>query len=298
MMYHNPVMLEESLDSLCINKGGIYVDLTYGGGGHSNGILNILAKKGKLLAFDQDLDAINNKINDDRLLLINQNFKHLKQNLNYYGFNEVDGVLADLGVSSFQFDQPERGFSIRFDSDLDMRMNKNSELTASHILNNYTEFSLAQILYNYADLRNSRAIAKHIVNFRIENCIKSTLQLNKILSPFLAKGFENKTLAKIYQALRIEVNSEIDALKELLCQLPEVVKKGGKISIITYHSIEDRLVKRFIKNGCFDSEPIKDDFGKWNLPFKKSFKFKVPSSKEIKLNNRARSAKLRSATRL
>jgi len=298
MMYHNPVMLEESLDSLCINKGGIYVDLTYGGGGHSNGILNILGKKGKLLAFDQDLDAINNKINDDRLLLINQNFKHLKQNLNYYGFNEVDGVLADLGVSSFQFDQPKRGFSIRSDSDLDMRMNKNSELTASHILNNYTESSLAQILYDYADLRNSRAIAKHIVNFRIENCIKSTLQLNKILSPFLAKGFENKILAKIYQALRIEVNSEIDALKELLCQLPEVVKKGGKISIITYHSIEDRLVKRFIKNGCFDSEPIKDDFGKWNLPFKKSFKFKVPSSKEIKLNNRARSAKLRSATRL
>lgn len=297
-MYHKPVMLDESLESLCINESGVYVDLTFGGGGHSGGILNVLGKKGKLLAFDQDMDAINNKIDDNRLVLINQNFKHLKQNLNYYGFKEVDGVLADLGVSSFQFDQPERGFSIRHDSDLDMRMNKNAELNASDILNNYSESSLAQVFYNYADLRNSRAIAKHIVDFRIENQIKTTKQLNDLLNPFLSKGYENKTLAKIYQSLRIEVNSEIDALKEMLSQLPEVVKKGGKIVLITYHSIEDRLVKRFIQNGCFESESVKDDFGKLNLPFKKSFKFKAPSMQEIKLNNRARSAKLRSATRL
>jgi 16S rRNA (cytosine1402-N4)-methyltransferase len=276
-MYHKPVMFDESLENLCIKESGIYVDLTFGGGGHSSGILKFLGKKGKLVAFDQDIDAINNKIDDERLLLINQNFKHLKQNLNYYGFKEVDGVLADLGVSSFQFDQPERGFSFRYDANLDMRMNKNAELKASDVLNNYPESSLAQIFYDYADLRNSRAIAKHIVDFRSD---------------------ENKVLAKIYQSLRIEVNSEIDTLKEMLSQLPDVVKKGGKIVLITYHSIEDRLVKRFIQNGCFESEPVKDDFGKWNLPFKKSFKFKVPSIQEVKLNNRARSAKLRSAIRL
>lgn len=297
-MYHKPVMFDESLENLCIQESGIYVDLTFGGGGHSNGILNFLGKKGKLVAFDQDIDAINNKIDDERLLLINQNFKHLKQNLNYYGFTEVDGVLADLGVSSFQFDQPERGFSIRYDADLDMRMNKKAKLKASDVLNNYPEPSLAQIFYDYADLRNSRAIAKHIVDFRSDNQIKTTKQFNDLMSPFLPKGYENKVLAKIYQSLRIEVNSEIDALKEMLSQLPDVVKKGGKIVLITYHSIEDRLVKRFIQNGCFESEPVKDDFGKLNLPFKKSFKFKAPSNQEVKLNNRARSAKLRSATRL
>ena len=291
-------MFDESLENLCIKESGIYVDLTFGGGGHSIGILKFLGKKGKLVAFDQDIDAINNKIDDERLLLINQNFKHLKQNLNYYGFKEVDGVLADLGVSSFQFDQPERGFSFRYDANLDMRMNKNAELKASDVLNNYPESSLAQIFYDYADLRNSRAIAKHIVDFRSDNQIKTTKQFNDLMSSFLPKGYENKVLAKIYQSLRIEVNSEIDTLKEMLSQLPDVVKKGGKIVLITYHSIEDRLVKRFIQNGCFESEPVKDDFGKWNLPFKKSFKFKVPSIQEVKLNNRARSAKLRSAIRL
>jgi 16S rRNA (cytosine1402-N4)-methyltransferase len=297
-MYHKPVMLDESIESLCTNENGVYVDLTYGGGGHSNSILNFLGQNGKLVAFDQDSDAISNKADDKRLLLINQNFKHLKQNLNYYGHKEVDGVLADLGVSSFQFDQPERGFSIRYDSDLDMRMNKNADLKASDILNNYLESDLARVFFDFADLRNSRAIAKHIVEFRSENQIKTTKQLNNLLSSFLPKGYENKILAKIYQSLRIEVNSEIDALKEMLSQLPDVVKKGGTIVLITYHSIEDRLVKRFIQNGCFESEPIKDDFGKTNLPFKKLFKFKVPSNREVKLNNRARSAKLRTAIRL
>ena len=291
-------MLNETIDCLEIKKDGIYVDLTYGGGGHSKAILNDLSHKGKLLAFDQDVDAIENKISDNRLLVINQNFKFLKQNLNYHGYTMVDGVLADLGVSSYQFDKPERGFSIRHESKLDMRMNKNGELSASEILNNYSEVELSNIFYEYSDLRNSKSIAKLIVQKRNENKILYTEQFNKILSPFLSKGYENKTLAKVYQALRIEVNDEIEALKQLLVQLPDVLKKGGKIVIITYHSVEDRIVKRFIQNGCFETEPIKDDFGKYNLPFKKSFKFKSPSLKEIKKNSRSRSAKLRSAEKL
>ena len=291
-------MLNETIDCLEIKKDGIYVDLTYGGGGHSKAILNDLSHKGKLLAFDHDEDAIENKISDNRLLVINQNFKFLKQNLNYHGYPMVDGVLADLGVSSYQFDKPERGFSIRHESKLDMRMNKNGELSASEILNNYSEVELSNIFHEYSDLRNSKSIAKLIVQKRNENKILYTEQFNKILSPFLSKGYENKTLAKVYQALRIEVNDEIEALKQLLVQLPDVLKKGGKIVIITYHSVEDRIVKRFIQNGCFETEPIKDDFGKYNLPFKKSFKFKSPSLKEIKKNSRSRSAKLRSAEKL
>ena len=291
-------MLNETIDCLEIKKDGVYVDLTYGGGGHSKAILNDLSHKGKLLAFDHDEDAIENKISDNRLLVINQNFKFLKQNLNYHGYTMVDGVLADLGVSSYQFDKPERGFSIRHESKLDMRMNKNGELSASEILNNYSEVELSNIFHEYSDLRNSKSIAKLIVQKRNENKILYTEQFNKILSPFLSVGYENKTLAKVYQALRIEVNDEIEALKQLLVQLPDVLKKGGKIVIITYHSVEDRIVKRFIQNGCFETEPIKDDFGKYNLPFKKSFKFKSPSLKEIKINSRSRSAKLRSAEKL
>ena len=291
-------MLNETIECLEIKEDGVYVDLTFGGGGHSKAILNILGNNGKLLAFDQDLDAIENNISDDRLLLINQNFKFLKQNLNYHGYPMVDGILADLGVSSYQFDKPERGFSIRHESKLDMRMNKNGELNASEILNNYSEAELSKIFYEYSDLRNSRSIAKLIIEKRNENKIISTEQFNKILDPFLSKGYENKTLAKIYQALRIEVNDEIETLKKLLVQLPDVLKKGGKVVIITYHSVEDRIVKRFIQNGCFESEPLKDDFGKYKLPFKRSFKFKSPSVMEIKKNSRSRSAKLRSAEKL
>ena len=297
-MYHKPVMLNESIKCLEIKKDGAYVDLTFGGGGHSKAILNFLSKKGKLIAFDQDLDAIENKIDDERLLLLNQNFKFLKQNLNFYGYDFVDGVLADLGVSSFQFDSLERGFSIREGSNLDMRMNKNGKLTASEILNNYSEKELSNIFFEYSDLRNSRSIAKLIVEKRNQNKITSTEQFNKILNPFLSEGYENKTLAKIYQALRIEVNDEMESLKKMLVQLPNVLKKGGKMVIITYHSVEDRIVKRFIQNGCFDSEPLKDDFGKYKLPFKKSFKYLSPSLIEIRKNSRARSAKLRSAIRI
>jgi 16S rRNA (cytosine1402-N4)-methyltransferase len=297
-MYHKPVMLNESIKCLEIKKDGAYVDLTFGGGGHSKAILNFLSKKGKLIAFDQDLDAIENKIDDERLLLLNQNFKFLKQNLNFYGYDFVDGVLADLGVSSFQFDSLERGFSIREGSNLDMRMNKNGKLTASEILNNYSEKELSNIFFEYSDLRNSRSIAKLIVEKRNQNKIISTEQFNKILNPFLSEGYENKTLAKIYQALRIEVNDEMESLKKMLVQLPNILKKGGKMVIITYHSVEDRIVKRFIQNGCFDSEPLKDDFGKYKLPFKKSFKYLSPGLIEIRKNSRSRSAKLRSAIRI
>ena len=297
-MYHKPVMLNESIKCLEIKKDGAYVDLTFGGGGHSKAILNFLSKKGKLIAFDQDIDAIENKIDDERLLLLNQNFKFLKQNLNFHGYDFVDGVLADLGVSSFQFDSLERGFSIREGSNLDMRMNKNGKLTASEILNNYSEKELSNIFFEYSDLRNSRSIAKLIVEKRNQNKIISTEQFNKILNPFLSEGYENKTLAKIYQALRIEVNDEMESLKKMLVQLPNVLKKGGKMVIITYHSVEDRIVKRFIQNGCFDSEPSKDDFGKYKLPFKKSFKYLSPGLIEIRKNSRSRSAKLRSAIRI
>ena len=290
-------MLKESIKCLEIKKDGAYVDLTFGGGGHSKAILNFLSKKGKLIAFDQDIDAIENKIDDERLLLLNQNFKFLKQNLNFHGYDFVDGVLADLGVSSFQFDSLERGFSIREGSNLDMRMNKNGKLTASEILNNYSEKELSNIFFEYSDLRNSRSIAKLIVEKRNQNKIISTEQFNKILNPFLSEGYENKTLAKIYQALRIEVNDEMESLKKMLVQLPNVLKKGGKMVIITYHSVEDRIVKRFIQNGCFDSEPSKDDFGKYKLPFKKSFKYLSPGLIEIRKNSRSRSAKLRSAIR-
>ena len=288
----------ESIDSLKIISDGIYVDLTFGGGGHSKLILEKLGIEGKLIAFDQDTDAMKNKMEDNRLLLINQNFKFLKQNLKYHSIKSVNGVFADLGVSSHQFDSSVRGFSIRHDSELDMRMNLNSSVNAQNILNEFSVSQLSDIFYHYSDLRNSKQIAELIVSERTKNKITKTSQLNKLLKPFLPLGFENKVLAKVYQALRIEVNNEMEALKEVLVQLPELVKKGGVISIITYHSVEDRLVKRFIQNGCFDSEPIKNEFGIPTIPFKRLFKFITPSDNEIKNNNRARSAKLRSAVRL
>ena len=296
-MYHNPVMPNESIDSLNILSNGIYVDLTFGGGGHSKLILEKLSSKGKLIAFDQDIDAIENKIDDPRFILINQNFKFLQQNLKYKNISNLDGVFADLGVSSHQFDSAERGFSIRYDSVIDMRMNTDSSFDAQQILNEYSESELSNILFTYADLRNSKDIAKAIVEARFIEKITRTSQLNEILSSFLPKGFENKILAKVYQALRIEVNHEMQALKDVLTQLPRLVKKGGIISFITYHSIEDRIVKRFIQNGCFDSEPPKNKFGVADIPFKKNFKFIAPSKKEIKSNSRARSAKLRSAVK-
>lgn len=297
-IYHNPVLLKESVDGLNINPNGIYVDVTFGGGGHSKEILSRLNENGRLLAFDQDKDAEQNTLNDERFTLIRQNFRFIKRYLKFYGIQKVDGILADLGVSSHQFDSEDRGFSTRFDSELDMRMDQAGNLSGYKVINHYEEEKLSQILFMYGELRNARAIAKKIVLEREQQPIKTSFQLKKIVSEFVPKAKEHKVLAQIFQAIRIEVNSEMEALKEFLFQLPEILNKNGRISIISYHSLEDRLVKRFIQNGCFEGEPEKDFFGNTKVPFKKVGGLITPSLQEIKNNNRARSAKLRIATKI
>jgi len=297
MNYHNPVLLFESIDGLEIDPNGVYVDVTFGGGGHSRELLKRLGKNGKLFAFDQDADALENTIDDDRFVLINENFRFIKRYLRFYGIKEVDGILADLGVSSHQFDVAERGFSTRFDADLDMRMNQDGKLSAHTIVNKYDEEKLSNILFLYGELRNARAIAKQIVSARNDQPIKTSFELKTVLKQFLPASKEHKILAQIFQAIRIEVNEELEALKEFLIQAKEVLKKGGKLSVISYHSLEDRLVKRFMRNGLFEGEAEKDFYGNVELPFKKG-KLIIPSVKEIKENNRARSAKLRVATKL
>ncbi len=297
MSYHNPVLLFESIDGLEIDPNGVYVDVTFGGGGHSREILKHLGENGKLFAFDQDVDALQNTIDDGRFVLINENFRFIKRYLRFYGIREVDGILADLGVSSHQFDVAERGFSTRFDADLDMRMNQDGALSAYTVINSYEEEKLSNVLYLYGELRNARAMAKQIVNARDQASIKTSFELKTILKSFLPASREHKILAQIFQAIRIEVNEELEALKEFLIQSKEVLKKGGKLSVISYHSLEDRLVKRFMRNGLFEGEAEKDFYGSVELPFKKG-KLIIPSAKEIKENNRARSAKLRVATKL
>ncbi|MDC6361308.1 MULTISPECIES: 16S rRNA (cytosine(1402)-N(4))-methyltransferase RsmH [Flavobacteriaceae] len=296
--YHNPVLLHESVDGLNIKHDGVYVDVTFGGGGHSKEILKRLGEEGKLFAFDQDEDALQNAIDDERFQLINQNFRYLKQFLKFYGIRKVDGILADFGVSSHQFDEAERGFSIRFNADLDMRMNRNSELSAYEVVNTYSPEDLASVLFQYGELRNAKAIAKTIEASRSVAPIKTTDELKGVLSRFLPKMKENKILAQIYQAIRIEVNQEIEVLKEFLLQVPDVLDKGGRLSMISYHSLEDRLVKRFIRAGKFEGEPEKDFYGNIEVPLKKVGGLIVPSAEEIARNNRARSAKLRIAERI
>ena len=298
MDYHNAVLLKETVDGLNIKPDGVYVDVTFGGGGHSREILSRLGPKGKLYAFDQDKDALVNTIADDRFVLINENFRFMKRFLRFYGVKEVDGVLADFGVSSHQFDVAERGFSTRFEADLDMRMNQESQLSAFEVVNNYDEDQLRAVLFQYGELRQAAAMARVIVQERKITEIKTTEQLKTVLKPFLNHKKENKVLAQIYQAIRIEVNQEIEALKELLMQTPEVLKKGGRLSFISYHSLEDRLVKRFIRNGLFEGEPESDMFGNFEVPLKKVGGLIVPAYAEIKVNNRARSAKLRVAEKL
>ncbi len=298
MEYHNPVLLKETVDGLNIKEDGVYVDVTFGGGGHSKEILSRLGEKGKLFAFDQDQDALENAIDDPRFTLINQNFKHLKKFLRFYGVKKVDGILGDFGVSSHQFDVAERGFSLRFEADLDMRMNQEDEISAFHVVNEYEENELRSILSLYGEVRNAKAIAARIVEVRTETPIKTTEELRVALSKFLPKHREHKVLAQIYQAIRIEVNQEIEVLKEFLLQTQDILYKGGRISLISYHSLEDRLVKRFIRNGLFEGEPEKDFYGRVEVPFKKVGKLIIPSNEEIKTNNRARSAKLRIAERL
>ena len=296
MSYHNPVLLQESVDALSIKKDGIYVDVTFGGGGHSREILNRLGDNGKLFGFDQDPDAQGNIIDDSRFVLIPENFRYISRFLRFHGVRKVDGVLADLGVSSHQFDEAERGFSTRFDGDLDMRMNQKSKTSAKEIINNYSEEKLSEILFLYGELRNSRNIAKTIVEKREEEKIETSLQLRGVLQKYLPKAKEHKIIAQIFQAIRIEVNEELEVLKEFLEQIPKLLQKEGRLSVISYHSLEDRLVKRFIRTGLFSGEPIKDVYGNSNEPLQKVGKLIVPTPQEIKLNNRARSAKLRIAT--
>lgn len=298
MEYHNPVLLKETVDGLAIKEDGIYVDVTFGGGGHSKEILSRLGENGKLYAFDQDKDALKNKIDDSRFTLINENFRYIKRFLRFYGVKEVDGILGDFGVSSHQFDVAERGFSTRFEADLDMRMNQSNQLSAYHVVNEYSQEDLRDVLLQYGELRAAPAMARVIVETRMNEEIKTSEQLKTALKKFLSPKHENKILAQIYQAIRIEVNQEIEALKEFLQQTPEVLKPGGRLSLISYHSLEDRLVKRFMRNGLFEGEPERDVFGRFEVPFKKVGKLIVPTAQEIKENNRARSAKLRIAEKL
>lgn len=298
MEYHNPVLLKESVDGLNIKEDGIYVDVTFGGGGHSREILNRLGTQGRLIAFDQDQDALLNKIDDSRFLLINENFKYVKQFLRFHGVRTVDGILADFGVSSHQFDEPDRGFSTRFDAILDMRMNQQDVLSAYHVINDYEEQQLRQVFWQFGELRQAPLFARTIVSERKNNPIETTSQLKEVLKKHLQPRRENKILAQIYQAIRIEVNQEIEALKTFLLQTPEMLKKGGRLSFISYHSLEDRLVKRFIRSGMFEGEPEKDVFGNVSVPFKRIGKLIMPAENEIEQNNRARSAKLRIAERL
>lgn len=298
MEYHKPVLLTETVEGLNIQPNGVYVDVTFGGGGHAKEILKRLGAEGKLIAFDQDKDALENAIDDTRFLLINENFRNLKRFLRFYGHKEVDGILGDFGVSSHQFDSPERGFSTRFEADLDMRMNRDSALSAYEVINVYAESDLRKILFRYGELRAAARMARVIVEVRALNPITSSDQLKKTLGRFLPKHKENKILAQIYQAIRIEVNQELEALKEFLLQTQEVLKPGGRLSLISYHSLEDRLVKRFMRSGLFEGEPEKDVFGRVEVPFKLIGKFVIPSEEEIEANNRARSAKLRVAEKL
>lgn len=298
MEYHRAVLLTETVDGLNIKPNGIYVDVTFGGGGHSREILRRLGEEGRLIAFDQDEDALQNSIDDSRFLLINENFRYLKQFLRFHGIKEVDGILGDFGVSSHQFNVAERGFSTRFEAELDMRMNQKASFSAYDVINKYSEEKIREVLFQYGELRAASGMARLIVEVRKQSPIVSSEELKQALGRFLPTHRENKVLAQIYQAIRIEVNQELEALKEFLTQSEEMLKPGGRLSLLSYHSLEDRLVKRFMRNGLFEGEPEKDVFGRSEVPFKRIGKFVIPSNKEIKENNRARSAKLRVAEKL
>jgi len=298
MDYHNPVLLQETVDGLAIRPDGVYVDVTFGGGGHSREILRRLGPEGKLFAFDQDEDAWANAIEDARFTLIPENFRYLKRFLRFHGVRAVDGILADLGVSSHQFDVPERGFSTRFEAKLDMRMSQQNELDAYQVINTYDESALRSMFLLYGELKQAPALARTIVEARSQKPIETTADLKQVLAKYLPAHLSNKILAQIYQAIRIEVNQEMEVLKDFLTQSLEVLRPGGRLSVISYHSLEDRLVKRYVKNGMFEGEPERDFFGNYSVPFKTIGKLIVPSAAEISTNNRARSAKLRIAEKL
>ncbi|WP_088340635.1 16S rRNA (cytosine(1402)-N(4))-methyltransferase RsmH [Robiginitalea sediminis] len=296
--YHRPVLLRESVDGLAVRADGVYVDVTFGGGGHSREILSRLGSEGRLIAFDQDEDALANAPQDDRFLLVNENFRYLKRYLKFYGILKVDGILADFGVSSHQFDQASRGFSTRLEGELDMRMSRRSGRSARQVIGEYPFEALREILRNYGELRNPAPVARAIVEAREKAPILTTSDLSAAVRPLLQKGKENKGLAQVYQAIRMEVNEELGVLREFLLQTPDVLKAGGRLSLISYHSLEDRLVKRYIRSGKFEGEVEKDFFGNPIRPFKAVGKLIVPSDTEIQVNPRARSAKLRIAERL
>lgn len=295
-MYHVPALLKETIEALNIRPDGIYVDVTFGGGGHSREILKHLGKNGKLIAFDQDQDAVQNIIDDSRFVFVKSNFRYLCNFLRYHNVDRVDGILADLGVSSHHFDEAERGFSFRFDGELDMRMNKKSSLTAAHVLNTYSEERLADVLYLYGELHQSRRIAKTIVKARAQESFKMIFPFVEVLKPYFSKEKEKKDMARVFQALRIEVNKEMDVLKMFLNQSVEVLNPNGRLVILTYHSLEDRLVKNFIRTGNFEGKTEKDFYGNVIAPLKAvNNKVIVASDEEVGKNPRARSAKLRAA---
>jgi len=294
--YHTPVLLDESVSALAIKDGGIYVDVTFGGGGHSREILSRMGQNSRLIAFDRDTDALNNAPKDERLILIHNNFRFLQNHIRFNGIDKVDGILADLGVSSHQFDTGERGFSFRFDAKLDMRMNRLSTKTAADILNSYSIEELTRIFQNYGEVDNSGRAARLVCEFREKRGLETTTDLNEAVGPMLPKFAEHKFLAKIYQALRIEVNGEMRSLEGFLRDTIKVLKPGGRLSVITYHSLEDRMVKNFMKSGNIDGKVAKDFYGNTESPFKIIAKKPiVPSEEEIAANTRARSAKLRIA---
>ncbi|MBP7172472.1 MAG: 16S rRNA (cytosine(1402)-N(4))-methyltransferase RsmH [Cloacibacterium sp.] len=297
-MYHNPVLLKQSVDALVVNPDGVYVDCTFGGGGHSREILSRLSEKGKLYAFDQDLDALKNTISDPRFVLINQNFRFLENSLMMYGVGKVDGILADLGVSSHQFDEAERGFSIRTDAPLDMRMNVMQHLDAKKVVNEYEEEQLADIFYYYGEIREARKLAREMVHARKNKAIVTTQDLKNVFG-YIPAHKSNKFFAQLFQAIRIEVNQELEVLKEMLLQSYRILKQEGRLVVISYHSLEDRLVKRFLKNGMFEGEPERDVFGNYAKAFDLlQSKAIVPDDGEIEENSRARSAKMRVGTKI
>ena len=298
--YHVPVLLTESIDGLAIQPDGVYVDVTYGGGGNSREILRRLGRNGHLYSFDQDADAEKNAVDDDRFTFVRSNFRYVKQWMRYYGVERVDGLLADLGVSSHHFDDETRGFSFRFDdAPLDMRMNQRAKLTAADVVNSYGEEQLADVFYLYGELKTARKIAATVVKARAEKRIQTTRDLMEVVSPFFRQEREKKELAKLFQALRIEVNHEMEALKEMLAGAVEVLGQGGRLSVITYHSLEDRLVKNMMKAGNAEGRIGQDFFGRTNAPLRLvTNKVIVPSDAEQQQNPRSRSAKLRIAERV
>ncbi|HVW15428.1 MAG TPA: 16S rRNA (cytosine(1402)-N(4))-methyltransferase RsmH [Mucilaginibacter sp.] len=296
--YHTPVMLKECIDGLNIRPEGTYVDVTFGGGGHSREIMKHLGKNGRLLAFDQDADVQQNLIDDERFEFIDQNFRYLKNFCKLHNAIPVNGILADLGVSSFQFDQAERGFSIRFDAELDMRMNQADKLTAKEVVNTYSEADLHRIFGIYGEIQNAKSLAKAIVTGRLNAGINTVADLKNVISDLIPRGKENKYMAQVFQALRIEVNQELEALKDFLIQSAEVLVSGGRLVVMSYHSLEDRLVKNFIAKGKFSGELEKDIYGNDKKPLDAVSRGAITASvDEIKRNNRARSAKLRIAVK-